>query len=107
MPSAIEPKAGVVLLDTRDHTPEHEHGVHLKLVEGLARLLGCSPIQPTQQPDAADAYYYLPTETLIDPRRYAALGICYLHNFFFSFNIFGFKYLFLIKSWCHYSPQSL
>ena len=76
MPSAIEPKAGVVLLDTREHTPEHEHGVHLKLVEGLARLLGCSPIQPTQQPDAADAYYYLPTETLIDPRRYAALGIC-------------------------------
>lgn len=37
MPSGIEPKAGVVLLDTRDHTPEHEHGVHLKLAEGLAR----------------------------------------------------------------------
>lgn len=31
MPSAIEPKAGVVLLDTRDHTPEHEHGVHSTL----------------------------------------------------------------------------
>ncbi|MFT2161155.1 DUF3182 family protein [Pseudomonas putida] len=76
MPSALEPKAGVVLLDTRDHTPEHEHGVHLKLAEGLARLLGCPLIQPMRPPDTADAYYYLPTETLIDPRRYAALGIC-------------------------------
>ncbi|MGE6566592.1 MULTISPECIES: DUF3182 family protein [Pseudomonas] len=75
MPSAIEPKAGVVLLDARDHTPEHEHGVHLKLADGLARLLGCPHIHPMQQPDAAEAYYYLPTETLIDPRRYTALGI--------------------------------
>lgn len=53
MPSGIEPKAGVVLLDTRDHTPEHEHGVHLKLAEGLARLLGCpfiQPMRPQMQP---------------------------------------------------------
>ncbi|MFJ4387263.1 DUF3182 family protein [Pseudomonas sp. NPDC089408] len=75
MPSACNPKAGVVLLDTREHTPEHEHAVHLKLADGLGRLLGCPHVQPGQPPSAADGYYYLPTETLIDPRRYAALGI--------------------------------
>ena len=31
MPSACDRKTGVVLLDTREHTPEHEHAVHLKL----------------------------------------------------------------------------
>ncbi|WP_201207248.1 DUF3182 family protein [Pseudomonas sp. S37] len=75
MPSACNPKAGVVLLDTRENTPEHEHAVHLKLADGLGRLLGCPPVQPGQPPSAADGYYYLPTETLIDPQRYAAFGI--------------------------------
>ncbi|MBH3456437.1 DUF3182 family protein [Pseudomonas monteilii] len=74
MPSAWHSKTGVVLLDTREHTPEHEHAVHLKLADGLARLLGC-PHVPRQQAKANDGYYYVPTETLIDPRRYAALGI--------------------------------
>lgn len=75
MPSASEAKAGVVLLDTREHTPDHEHGAHLKLADGLAHLLGCPHLQPGEQPGDADGYYYLPTETLIDPKRYAALGI--------------------------------
>ncbi|ABY97763.1 TPA: DUF3182 family protein [Pseudomonas putida] len=75
MPSASEPKAGVVLLDTRDHTPEHEHAVHLKLADGLAGLLGCPHVKPTPSATAVDGYYYLPTETLIDARRQAARGI--------------------------------
>jgi len=75
MPSACAPKAAVVLLDTRAHTPDHEHAVHLKLADGLAHLLGCPHVQPEQPPSATDAYYYLPTETLTDPRRYANLGI--------------------------------
>jgi len=76
MPSACEPKTGVVLLDTREHTPEHEHAVHLKLVDGLAGLLGCAPVHPDHPPTATDRFYYVPTETLIDPQRHARLGIC-------------------------------
>jgi len=76
MPNACAPKSGVVLLDTRAHTPDHEHAVHLKLADGLARLLGCPHVQPSQPPSATDGYYYLPTETLVDPERHAALGIC-------------------------------
>ncbi|BBH45344.1 hypothetical protein KU43P_18210 [Pseudomonas sp. KU43P] len=75
MPSACDPKTAVVLLDTRAHTPEHEHAVHLKLAAGLARLLGCTTVQTTPLPTAADNYYYLPTETLIDPARHACMGI--------------------------------
>src|SRR5262249_20788445 len=74
MPSAWHSKTGVVLLDTREQTPEHEHAVHLKLADGLARLLGC-PHVPRQQANANDNYYFVPTETLIDHKRYAALGI--------------------------------
>ncbi|MFK0096422.1 DUF3182 family protein [Pseudomonas sp. NPDC090592] len=76
MPSACKPKTGVVLLDTRTHTPEHEHAVHLKLADGLARLLGCQCVQPAHSPSVGDGYYFLPTETLIDSKRYAAIGIC-------------------------------
>ena len=75
MPSASAPKAGVVLLDTRDHTPDHEHAVHLKLADGLAGLLGCQHVHPAHAPTAADNYYYLPTETLVDPKHPATLGI--------------------------------
>lgn len=75
MPSACNPKTAVVLLDTREHTPDHEQAVHLKLADGLARLLGCPHVQPAHSPTAADGYYYLPTETLIDPKRHAAMGI--------------------------------
>ena len=46
MPSAWHSKTGVVLLDTREKTPEHEHAVHLKLADGLARLLGCPHVPP-------------------------------------------------------------
>ncbi len=75
MPSACDPKTAVVLLDTRKHTPEHEHAVHLKLAEGLARLLGCHTAHPRQPPSASDGYYYLPTETLTDPNHCFTLGI--------------------------------
>ncbi|KHL74666.1 hypothetical protein PpSQ1_09260 [Pseudomonas putida] len=82
MPSTCESKAGVVLLDTRDHTPQHEHAVHLKLADGLAELLGCARVAPDLPPKAADRYYYLPTETLIDPQRYALVGIRTEHDLF-------------------------
>ncbi|WP_176516256.1 DUF3182 family protein [Pseudomonas faucium] len=75
MPSACDPKTAVVLLDTREHTPEHERAVHLKLAAGLAQLLGCATAHNVQTPSAADNFYYLPTETLIDPARYAPMGI--------------------------------
>jgi len=82
MPSACEPKTGVVLLDTREHTPEHEHAVHLKLAAGIAGLLGCHHVEPDHSPTAADGYYYLPTETLVDPQRQAAIGIHTEHDLF-------------------------
>lgn len=75
MPSACDRKTGVVLLDTREHTPEHEHASHLKLADGLASLLGCPYVHPTHPPTAADSYYYLPTQTLIDPKHHASMGI--------------------------------
>ncbi|HDS1817558.1 TPA: DUF3182 family protein [Pseudomonas putida] len=75
MPAACDSKTGVVLLDTREHTPDHEHAVHLKLADGLAQLLGCPHIEPAQPATATDHYYYLPTETLVDPQRHAAMGI--------------------------------
>lgn len=75
MPAACDSKTGVVLLDTREHTPDHEHAVHLKLADGLAQLLGCPHIEPAQPATATDRYYYLPTETLVDPQRHAAMGI--------------------------------
>ncbi|MGE8323141.1 MAG: DUF3182 family protein, partial [Pseudomonas sp.] len=82
MPNACAPRSGVVLLDTRAHTPDHEHAVHLKLADGLARLLGCRAVQPRQPPTAADGYYYLPTETLVEPKRHAAMGISGEHDLF-------------------------
>jgi hypothetical protein len=75
MPAACDSKTGVVLLDTREHTPDHEHAAHLKLADGLAQLLGCPRVDPAAPATAADRYYYVPTETLIDPQRHAALGI--------------------------------
>lgn len=75
MPSAHPPISAVVLLDTREHTPAHEHAVHLKLADGLAQLLGVEH-QPAGQVQHADArYYYLPTQTLVDPAQASALGI--------------------------------
>ncbi|MFG0408876.1 DUF3182 family protein [Pseudomonas sp. FYR_11] len=75
MPSACPAKTAVVLLDTREHTPEHERAVHLKLAEGLARLLGCPHVQPARLPVATDNYYCIPTETLTDTEQAASLGI--------------------------------
>lgn len=75
MPRSREPHTAVVLLDTREHTPDHEHATHLKLVERLAQLLGIAHAQPDVPPVAADHFYYVPTETLIEPQRYQPLGI--------------------------------
>ncbi|HDS1681817.1 TPA: DUF3182 family protein [Pseudomonas putida] len=75
MPSVCDQKTTVVLLDTREYTPEHEHAVHLKLAERLARLLGCDAVR-TDVPTRADPRcYYVPTETLVGTERYAAMGI--------------------------------
>ena len=77
MPSAYDQKTAVVLLDTREHTPEHEHAVHLKLAGRLAQLLGCDAVLPDVPAKADTHCYYLPTETLVGPERYAAMAI---HN---------------------------
>ncbi|MDR6714965.1 hypothetical protein J2W83_004602 [Pseudomonas hunanensis] len=75
MPRSRELHSAVVLLDTRERTPDHEHATHLKLADALAGLLGIGRAQPEQPPQASDCYYYMPTETLIDPQRYQPLGI--------------------------------
>ncbi|MDD0976108.1 DUF3182 family protein [Pseudomonas fontis] len=80
MPRSTDRKHGVVLLDTREHTPEHERLVHQKLAQRLAQLLHI-PVLPT--PSAPrDNHYYLPTDTLIDPAKYQALGIRSPADFF-------------------------
>ncbi|WP_374046000.1 DUF3182 family protein [Pseudomonas donghuensis] len=68
-------KQGVVLLDTRQTTPAHEHSVHLKLAERLAQLFHTEVVTPAQPPTAKENFYYLPTETLIGLARYRAMGI--------------------------------
>lgn len=75
MPSARDQKTAVVLLDTREHTPEHEHAVHLKLADRLARLLGCQAVLTDVSATPDMHCYYLPTETLIGLERCAAMGI--------------------------------
>ncbi|MDD2061188.1 DUF3182 family protein [Pseudomonas sp. GD03860] len=75
MPRSTDLKQGVVLLDTREHTPEHEHSVHLKLAERLAQLLQTQVVTPSRPPTLRDNFYYLPTETLVDPAHCRALGI--------------------------------
>lgn len=82
MPRSTDRKQGVVLLDTREHTPEHEHQVHLKLAERLAHLLHTQVVAPAREPTARDNFYYLPTETLIDPGRYLAMGIACAEDLF-------------------------
>ncbi|UXH38345.1 DUF3182 family protein [Pseudomonas promysalinigenes] len=82
MPSAHHRKSAVVLLDTRERTPEHEHAVHLKLAARLAQLLGCHAVLPEAPIRGDSHYYYLPTETLVDTERYAALGISGEQDFF-------------------------
>lgn len=70
-----EPKAAVVLLDNREHTPDHEHAVHLKLADCLAQLLGIERQEPPPSSQPREAIYYVPTQTLIDPTRYQPRGI--------------------------------
>ena len=82
MPRSTDHKQGVVLLDTRQHTPEHEHCVHLKLAERLAQLLNTQVVVPTEPPTSDDNFYFLPTETLIEPARYQAMGITSAHDLF-------------------------
>ncbi|WP_420793394.1 DUF3182 family protein [Pseudomonas rubra] len=68
-------KQGVVLLDTRQRTPEHEHSVHLKLAERLAQLFDTEVVEPGKPPTARENFYYLPTETLIGTEHYRDMGI--------------------------------
>ena len=75
MPRSSIHKAGVVLLDTRERTTEHEHAVHLKLGHYLAGLLGTEMIDPDIAPTRGAEFYYLPTTTLIGAAHYATLGI--------------------------------
>ncbi|HGM5579419.1 TPA: DUF3182 family protein [Pseudomonas putida] len=70
-----DPKIAVALLDTREHTPDHEHATHQKLAELLAQLLGIPFFGLGRPTDNADRYYYLPTETLIGQQQHASLGI--------------------------------
>jgi len=64
-----ESKIAVVLLDTREGTPDHEYATHQKLAEILAQLLGISVFNPGQPAGQANHYYYLPTETLIGQQQ--------------------------------------
>lgn len=73
-------KHGVLLLDTRDSTPEHERAVHCKLAEHLAALLHTEVV--TSCTDDHDDLYYLPTSTLIDPQQYREQGIRSVEDFF-------------------------
>ncbi|MEG0861642.1 MAG: DUF3182 family protein [Pseudomonas sp.] len=82
MPRSTDHKQGVVLLDTRQHTPEHEHSVHLKLAERLAQLLHTQVVAPAEPPTEHSNFYFLPTETLIDPARFQQMGIVSAQDLF-------------------------
>ena len=82
MPHSREPKSAVVLLDTREHTPEHERAVHLQIADHLALLLGVERVEPSPTQSETAAYYYVPTQTLVDAQRYAALGVHDEHDLF-------------------------
>lgn len=71
----MQTKHAVVLLDTREHTPEHEHAVHLKLADGLARLLGVERHDAAQPCVHGKHYYYVPTETLLETSGQTPPGI--------------------------------
>jgi len=73
-------KQGVLLLDTRESTPDHERAVHQALARSLATLLHTEVVEARM--DAHDNLYYLPTATLIDPQRYQQLGITSIEDFF-------------------------
>ncbi|MDH0305086.1 MULTISPECIES: DUF3182 family protein [unclassified Pseudomonas] len=75
MPHPSDTRSAVVLLDTREHTPDHEHTVHLKIADYLAQLLGAERIEAGPSATKGARSYYIPTETLIDPARHAPLGI--------------------------------
>lgn len=79
MPRRNDQKDAVVLLDTRDNTPDHERAVHRKLAEHLAALLHIPVVAPAE---AGDNAYYLPTETLTDLSRARQLGIHGISDFF-------------------------
>jgi len=80
MPRQTDRKHGVLLLDTREHTPDHERAVHRKLAEHLAALLLTEVVE--QRTGEHDNHYYLPTTTLIDPQHYREQGITSIDDFF-------------------------
>ena len=80
MPRRTDRKHGVLLLDNRESTPDHEHAVHLKLAEHLAALLHTEVVETN--PGDSGELYYLPTTTLIDPAHLTELGIASIGDFF-------------------------
>ncbi|WP_371921583.1 DUF3182 family protein [Pseudomonas sp. DE0010] len=82
MPSVCHRKQGVVVLDTRPHTPDHEHAVYRKLSEGFAQLLDCSVVDLHEAPQADASYYYMLTQPLVDTADLTALGIKSEADFF-------------------------
>ncbi|MHA6194154.1 DUF3182 family protein [Pseudomonas wadenswilerensis] len=80
MPRRTDRKHGVLLLDTREHTPDHERAVHRKLAEHLAALLLTEVVE--QRTGGHDNLYYLPTTTLINPQHYRQQGITSIDDFF-------------------------
>lgn len=80
MPRPTHRKHGVLLLDNRESTPDHEHAVHCKLAQHLAALLHTDVVDAA--PDDSGNLYYLPTTTLIDPALQRPLGITSITDFF-------------------------
>ncbi|HCN45139.1 MAG TPA: DUF3182 domain-containing protein, partial [Pseudomonas sp.] len=80
MPRRTDRKHGVLLLDNRESTPDHERAVHRKLAEHLAALLLTDVVE--QAVSEHDPLYYLPTTTLIDPGYSRQLGITSIDDFF-------------------------
>jgi hypothetical protein len=76
-------KLGVTLLEGDSPTPEHERIVHVQLAERIARLLGCRYMSSEEAREVAPGrLYYLPPRTLVDPTRYAPIGIHSLDDLF-------------------------
>lgn len=76
MPRRTDHKHGVLLLDNRESTPDHERAVHRQLAGLLATLLDTEVVDEP----GTDNLYYLPTTTLIAPGRQG--GIRSVEDFF-------------------------
>lgn len=80
MPRRTDRKHGVLSLDLRENTPDHERAAQRKLAGLLATLLHTHVVD-AEADDSGD-FYYLPNTTLIDPARFRHLGITAISDFF-------------------------